>query len=136
MKVNSLNKAFIRTAVDPSSDPPLVATPIISKTRTNQLLKENEALERAERTRSKVDHVSSIYKYWVCAVPVCDNFQGWCYVHPPTREHFEIRKNKVESFANMIRKGEEGASVTFPPMKLVELWQTRPHKLTVNPHNG
>jgi hypothetical protein len=134
INVDSLSKAFVRTALDPSSDPP-IATPM-SKTRTNQLLRENEAIEKAERLRSKIDHVSSITKYWTCNIPQCGNYQGLCYVHPPTHQHFEIRVNEVESFANMILKGEDGAAVSYPPIKLIELWQTRPNKLIVNPHNG
>lgn len=36
----------------------------------------------------------------------------------------------------MILKGKDGAAVSYPPIKLIELWQTRPNKLIVNPHNG
>ena len=132
LKVEALAKAFVRTAVDRSSDPPIAA--LMSKSRTNQLLKENETLDKAAKMRTKIDHIGSIHTYWSCKVAVCDNYMRWCYVHQATHEHFEIRENEVESFAVLILKGE--ASVAFPPHSLIELWQTRPNKLTVNPHNG
>jgi hypothetical protein len=43
--------------------------------------------------------------------------------------------NKVESFANIILKGEDGAAVSYPLIKLIELWQTQLNKLIVNPYN-
>ena len=58
INVDSLSKAFVRTALDLLSDPP-IATPM-SKTRTNQLLRENKAIKKAERLRSKINYVSSI----------------------------------------------------------------------------
>ena len=103
----------------------------MSKSRTNQLLEENEALDKAAKMRTKIDHISSIHTYWHCKVAMCDNYMRWCYVHQAAHEHFEIRENEVESFAVLILKGE--VSVTFPPHSLIELWQTRPNILTVNP---
>lgn len=130
--VKALEKAFTRTVLDPSSDPP-VSTPV-NRTRTNQLLKEAEQLEKAQQMRTRLDHVGSIHKFWACTVTACNNFQRWCYVHPATRDHFEIKENEIESWAQGILKGE--CTVMAPPIRLIEHWQTRPSKLAVNPHTG
>ena len=130
--VKALNKAFTRTILDPSSNPP-VSTPV-NQTQTNQLLKENEQLERAQQMRIKIDHISSIHKFWACTVTACNNFQRWCYIHPATRNHFKIKKNKIKNWTQGILKGEY--TVMAPPIRLIESWQTRPSKLTINSHTS
>ena len=133
ISVKAQAKVFVRTAVDPSSDPPVATTQ--SRTRTNQLLKENELIEKRERLRTKIDLISHIHKYWACRVAVCENYGRWCYVHHSTHEHFEIRESEAESFALAILNNEPSVSVMQPPLQLVNLWQTRLNKLTINPHN-
>jgi hypothetical protein len=126
-------KAFPRTAADPSSDPPASATPQVFRTRTNQLLRESEAVERTEKARNKVEWARSIHKYWLCTVDECNNFRKWCYVHQATHKQYEIRGNEKETFALSLMAGE--CFIQAPTLRLIELWQERPNQLQVNPHN-
>jgi hypothetical protein len=140
VEVEELKNAFSRDRSfnQPSSEPPTpaaIAESMITGHRSKQVLAENKAKIRVEQLSVATMWEQQIINMWECREELCMNYKKWCYVHPSSREHYQIRPVDMATWANKIVETDPGVGPANPPISLVTAWRnTTGNQLPVDPH--